>query len=162
MNQEKIGKFISKLRKEKNMTQEQLAEKLGVSNKSISRWENGTTMPDYSLLKDVCNELDTNINELMSGEKIEKENYITKAEENLFLLKKRLDKMCKILNKITSILSKTIFILFIVRILSRYLTIEILNTTFFNCLYFIIFFGLTIGLAMSFILEVFVYEDDKK
>ena len=144
------------------MTQEQLAEKLGVSNKSISRWENGTTMPDYSLFKDICNELDTNINELMSGEKIEKENYITKAEENLFLLKKRLDKMCKILNKLTSILSKTIFILFIVRILSRYLSIEILNTTFLNYLSFILFFGCTIGLVMSFILEVFVYEDDEK
>ena len=162
MNQEKIGNFIAKLRKEKNMTQEQLAEKLGVSNKSISRWENGTTMPDYSLLKDICNELDTNINELMSGEKIEKENYITKAEENLFLLKKRLDKMCKILNKLTSILSKTIFILFIVRILSRYLSIEILNTTFLNYLSFILFFGCTIGLVMSFILEVFVYEEDIK
>ena len=162
MNQRKIGNFIAKLRKKKNMTQEQLAEKLGVSNKSISRWENGTTMPDYSLLKDICNELDTNINELMSGEKIEKENYITKAEENLFLLKKRLDKMCKILNKLTSILSKTIFILFIVRILSRYLSIEILNTTFLKNLSYILFFVCTIGLVMSFILEVFVYADDEK
>ena len=81
MNQRKIGNFIAELRKEKNMTQEQLAEKLGVSNKSISRWENGTTMPDYSLLKDICNELDTNINELMSGEKIEKENYIMEVIE---------------------------------------------------------------------------------
>ena len=52
MNQRKIGNFIAELRKEKNMTQEQLAEKLGVSNKSISRWENGVTMPDYSLLND--------------------------------------------------------------------------------------------------------------
>lgn len=160
MNQEKIGKFIAKLRKEKNMTQEQLAEKLGVSNKSISRWENGTTMPDYSLLKDICNELDTNINELMSGEKIEKENYIAKAEENLFLLKKRLDKMCKILNRLTSILSKTMLILLIVRISSRYLSIEILNTTFLKNLSYILFFIFTIGLVMSFILEVFVYEDE--
>ena len=162
MNQEKIGKFIAKLRKEKNMTQEQLAEKLGVSNKSISRWENGTTMPDYSLLKDICNELDTNINELMSGEKIEKENYITKAEENLFLLKKRLDIMCKILNKLTSILSKTILILLIVRISSRYLSIEILNTTFLKNLSYILFFICMIGLVMSFILEVFVYDEDEK
>ena len=98
MNQEKIGKFIAELRKEKNMTQEQLAERLGVSNKSISRWENGVTMPDYSLLNDICGLLDININELMSGEKIEKENYITKAEENFFALKRKVDRVCKILN----------------------------------------------------------------
>lgn len=63
MNQEKIGKFIAERRKEKNMTQEQLAEKMGVTDKTISRWENGKTMPDYSLLKDLCDELDTNVNE---------------------------------------------------------------------------------------------------
>ena len=162
MNQEKIGKFISELRKKKNMTQEQLAEKLGVSNKSISRWENGKTMPDYSLLKDICTELDTNINELMSGEKIDNENYIIKAEENLFLQKKRLDKMHKILNKLTSFLSNVIFILLIVRILIRYLSIEILNIAFLKNLSNILFFICTIGLVMSFILEVFIYEDDEQ
>ena len=162
MNQEKIGKFISKLRKKKNMTQEQLAEKLGVSNKSISRWENGKTMPDYSLLKDICIELDTNINELMSGEKIDNENYIIKAEENLFLQKKRLDKMHKILNKLTSFLSNVIFILLIVRILTRYLSIEILNIAFLKNLSNILFFICTIGLVMSFILEVFIYDDDEQ
>ena len=162
MNQRKIGNFIAELRKEKNMTQEQLAEKLGVSNKSISRWENGTTMPDYSLLKDICNELDTNINELMSGEKIEKENYITKAEENLFLLKKRLDKLVKILNGLTGITSKILFAILIVRILARYIPIEILNIPLLKNISYIIFFICTIGLVMSFILEVFVYEDDKK
>ena len=64
MDQIKIGKFILNCRKEKGLTQEQLAEKLGVTSKSISRWENGNTMPDYSLLKDLCNELDINVNEL--------------------------------------------------------------------------------------------------
>ncbi len=57
MNQEKIGKFISELRKENNMTQEQLAEKMGVTDKSISRWENGKTMPDLSMLPILANEL---------------------------------------------------------------------------------------------------------
>ena len=60
MDQIKIGNFILNCRKEKGLTQEQLAEKLGVTSKSISRWENGNTMPDYSLLKDLCNELDIN------------------------------------------------------------------------------------------------------
>ena len=64
MNQEKIGKFIAQCRKEKNMTQEQLAERLGVTNKSISRWENGKTMPDYSILNELCYVLDINVNEL--------------------------------------------------------------------------------------------------
>lgn len=74
MNQEKIGKFIAKLRKEKNMTQAQLAEKMGVTDKSISRWENGKTMPDVSLFEPLCNELNISINELLKGEKTENTN----------------------------------------------------------------------------------------
>lgn len=70
MNQEKIGLFIAKCRREKNMTQEDLAEKLGVSNKSISRWENGKTMMDISLFESLCNELDISIIELLNGERI--------------------------------------------------------------------------------------------
>ena len=162
MNQEKIGKFIAQLRKDKNMTQEQLAEKLWVSNKSVSRWENGTTMPDYSLLKGICGELDISINELMSGEIIEKENYISKAEENLFALKKRFDKMHKILESLTKILSKIIFIILIVRILSRCLSIEILNVSFLKNLSYILFFICTVGLIILFILDVFIYEDEKR
>lgn len=70
MNQEKIGLFIAKCRREKNMTQEDLAEKLGVSNKSISRWENGKTMMDISLFEPLCNELDISIIELLNGERV--------------------------------------------------------------------------------------------
>lgn len=70
MNQEKIGLFIAKCRREKNMTQEDLAEKLGVSNKSISRWENGKTMMDISLFEPLCNKLDISIIELLNGERI--------------------------------------------------------------------------------------------
>lgn len=69
MDQTKIGKFIADLRKEKKMTQEQLAEKLGVSNRSISRWENGNSMPDLSLLQNISNELGVNISELLNGER---------------------------------------------------------------------------------------------
>ena len=83
MNQEKIGKFISELRKEKNLTQEQLAEKLGVTSKSISRWENSKTMPDVSLFEPLCNELNITINEFLSGEKIDKKDYQDKFEENV-------------------------------------------------------------------------------
>ena len=83
MNQEKIGKFIATCRKNKKMTQSELAEKLGVTDKSIGNWENGRNMPDLSLFKPLCNELNISINELMSGEKISKENYQEKFEENI-------------------------------------------------------------------------------
>ena len=129
MNQEKIGKFIAELRKEKNMTQEQLAERLGVSNKSISRWENGVTMPDSSLLNEICGLLDININELMSGEKIEKENYITKAEENFITLKRKVDRVCKILNIAKKTIYTVTLILLIIIILQKQIHIEILDTT---------------------------------
>ena len=79
----KIGKFIAKKRKEKNMTQEQLAEKLGVTSKTISRWENGNYMPDISLLKPISEELGITLNDLLSGEKVEKEEYQEKSEENI-------------------------------------------------------------------------------
>ena len=83
MDQEKIGKFIAICRKKQNLTQEQLAEKLGVSSKSISRWENGKTLPDYSLIKDLCKTLNISINELFSGEKIESKNFKEIADNNL-------------------------------------------------------------------------------
>ena len=83
MNQEKIGKFILNCRKEKNMTQSDLAEKLGVSDKSIGNWENGRNMPDLSLFKPLCDELGITINELLSGERLEKEKYQEKFEENI-------------------------------------------------------------------------------
>ena len=83
MNQKKIGIFIASSRKKKNMTQSELAEKLGVSDKSIGNWENGRNMPDLSLFKPLCDELDITINELLSGEKISKDKYQEKFEENI-------------------------------------------------------------------------------
>jgi len=71
MNQEQIGKWIALLRKEKRMTQEQLAERLGVSNRSVSRWENGRCMPDFSLLWDIADELDVSVSELLNGKRAE-------------------------------------------------------------------------------------------
>lgn len=83
MNQEKIGKFIFKKRKENSLTQEALAERLGVSNRTISNWENGKNMPDLILFKPLCEELGITINELMSGEEIEEKDYQSKLEENI-------------------------------------------------------------------------------
>lgn len=83
MNQEKIGKFIAECRRDKNITQALLGEKLGVTEKSISNWENGRNMPDLSLFKPLCDILDISINELLSGERLEIEVYQDRLEENI-------------------------------------------------------------------------------
>ena len=74
MNQEKIGKFIQELRKEKGLTQVELAEKLGVSNRTVSKWDNGNNLPDFSMFNILCEELNISINEFLSGEKLSIEN----------------------------------------------------------------------------------------
>ncbi len=84
MDQEKIGNFIAILRKEQKLTQEQLAEKLGVTNKSVSRWENGICLPDVSLYKKLCNVLGITLNEFFAGEKIKEEMFREQADDNLF------------------------------------------------------------------------------
>ena len=121
MNQIKIGKFILNCRKEKGLTQEQLAEKLSVTSKSISRWENGNTMPDYSLLKDLCNELNINVNELLSGEKIKGNDYMNKSEENLIKLRKQIDKRKKVLTIISYVFMAIIIAFVLNMILNRLL-----------------------------------------
>lgn len=83
MNQEKIGKFIAECRRQKKMTQSELGEKLGVTEKSISNWENGRNMPDLSLFKPLCEELNISLNDLMSGEKVKEKDYREKLEENI-------------------------------------------------------------------------------
>ena len=88
MNQEKIGKFILKLRKEKKMTQKELADKLNVTDRAVSHWENGRRLPDVTLYKPICEMFDITVNELLSGERLSKEESINKADENLIILTK--------------------------------------------------------------------------
>lgn len=83
MNQEKIGLFITKLRKENNMTQQDLAEKLGVSDRTVGNWENGRNLPDVSLFKPLCNIFNITVNDLISGEIVDNKNYQEKLEENI-------------------------------------------------------------------------------
>ena len=102
MNQEKIGKFIAELRKEQNMTQEQLAEKMGVTNKSISRWENGKTMPDLSIITILAKELNVEISELLNGRRMTKEE-LEKLRDTInniieYSNKERQDKSTKLNN----------------------------------------------------------------
>lgn len=85
MDQIKTGKFIATLRKEKDLTQEQLGEKLGVTNKTISRWENGNYMPDIEMLSLLSKEFDVSINELISGERLLLDDFKKAADNNLVM-----------------------------------------------------------------------------
>lgn len=93
MNQEKIGNFIADMRKEKGMTQAQLAERLGISNKTVSRWETGKNMPDYAVLEDLTRELDITVNELIREEKIITDAIIQEYDHNLVQVLKEYKRM---------------------------------------------------------------------
>lgn len=155
MDQIKIGKFILNCRKEKSITQEQLAEKLGVTSKSISRWENGNTMPDYTLLKDLCNELDININELLSGEKIKGNDYMNKSEENLIKLRKQIDKRKKLLTIISYIFMAIIIIAFILNIVLNHIFLDDRHWNIIR--YTFLYSGITL-VIVSVILELFKFD----
>ena len=88
MDQNKTGKFIAGERKRKALTQKQLAEMLGISDKTISKWERGGGFPEVSLLLPLCRELDITVNELLAGERVAEEDYKKKAEENMMNLVK--------------------------------------------------------------------------
>lgn len=155
MDQIKIGKFILNCRKEKGITQEQLAEKLGVTSKSISRWENGNTMPDYTLLKDLCNELDININELLSGEKIKGNDYMNKSEENLIKLREQIDKRKKLLTIISYIFMAIIIIAFILNIVLNRIFLDDRHWNIIR--YTFLYSGITL-VIVSIILELFKFD----
>lgn len=90
MDQEKIGKFISEQRKVKGITQNELAERLGVSDRAVSNWENGKNMPDYSLLPSLAKELNVTLNELFYGGKIAEEDITNITDENIrFIIRRR-------------------------------------------------------------------------
>ncbi len=94
MNQIKIGKFIAECRKKQNLTQMQLAEKLGITDKAISKWERGIAMPDTSIMLELCDILLISVNELLSGEKIDMDNN-QKNEELLLEMAKEIEKKNK-------------------------------------------------------------------
>ena len=95
MDQLKTGKFIADCRKRKNLTQMQLAEKLGITDKAISKWERGIAMPDSSIMLELCDILGISVNELLSGEKISMENNNQKNEQLLLDMAKELEKKNK-------------------------------------------------------------------
>ena len=95
MNQIKIGKFIAESRKEKKLTQMQLSEKLGITDKAVSKWERGIAMPDSSIMLELCDILGISVNELLSGEKISMENNTQQNEQLLLDMAKELEEKNK-------------------------------------------------------------------
>lgn len=117
MDQVKIGRFIAECRREKNFTQMQLAEKLNITDRAVSKWENGRAMPDSSIMIELCNVLGINVNELLSGERIEMENYNKIAEENLLTLKKQKEESDKRLLNIEVIMGIISIIMYLIMVM---------------------------------------------
>lgn len=95
MEQVAIGRFIAKKRKEQNLTQEQLAERLGVSNKTISKWETGKCMPDYTVIKSLCEELQVTVSELMDAEETEEKSVRVYDDDQILDLLRRTQELEK-------------------------------------------------------------------
>lgn len=104
MDQETIGKFISSCRKDRGLTQMQLAEKLNISNRAVSKWETGKSIPDVSIMLELCEILGITVNELLSGERITTmEDYRKKAEQNMIDLQDKKAKSKKSLFRVNLI-----------------------------------------------------------
>ncbi len=100
MNQEKIGSFIASCRKENGYTQAALAEKLGITNRAVSKWETGKSLPDASIMLELCELLRINVNELLTGERLQMKDYQKKAEENLVEMQAKKERAQKSLLRI--------------------------------------------------------------
>ncbi len=104
MDQVKIGKFIAECRKKQNLTQMQLAEKLNITDRAISKWETGKTMPDSSIMLELCDILKISVNDLLSGEVVTMDNYNKELENNLIEMVKQKEEADKRLLKLEIVL----------------------------------------------------------
>lgn len=111
MNQIKIGKFIAQERKAHGLTQAKLAEKLLITDRAVSKWETGKSLPDSSIMLELCELLDITVNELLTGEKIDMTNYNKTAELNLLNLKKQKEQSDKMLLNIEIVMIVVSFII---------------------------------------------------
>ena len=119
MNQNKIGEFIAACRKDKGLTQMQLAEKLNITNRAVSKWETGKSLPDASIMLELCEILGITVNELLSGERIIMEDYKKKAEENLVGIQSKKEKADRDLKIVVMVVFVTTVVLFIINMLLK-------------------------------------------
>lgn len=149
MDQAKIGKFIAALRTENSMTQKELAQRLGVSDKTISKWENGRGLPEISIMISLCEALDISINELLSGERLDTSAYRDKAEENIVTLMKKGSRKKLIIHiAISAVLFLVIFLLFPLAAENIVSMMSILIAIFWNILLIVgnLVAGITYGI----------------
>ena len=144
MDQVKVGKFIAESRKKKNLTQAQLAERLNITDRAISKWETGKGMPDSSIMLDLCKELNIGVTELLCGEEINMENYNAKTEENIIEITKGKERQSKKMKLYENIMGFILAITYVALIIS---SIFIYNNVVKRLLIILAFILLFIGIS---------------
>ena len=151
MDQVKVGKFIAECRKNKNLTQFQLAEKLNITDRAISKWETGKGMPDSSIMLELCNELGISVNELLSGEIIKMENYNQKAEENLLEMAKKEEMQNKKMMMYELVIGSLSSITFLILMFTLFFVVEniIARVILFVLAFLILIIGISFALKIE-------------
>lgn len=151
MNQVKIGKFIASKRKEQGLTQLQLAEKLGITDRAVSKWETGKSLPDASLMPELCKLLKITINDLLCGEVVSVENYNEKAEKALLEMVKKEEMQNKKLIMYENVIGFGSTISFLIQVLVAVFFVK--NTTVQILLFILAFAFLIIGVSFALKIE---------
>ncbi len=151
MNQVKIGKFIASKRKEQGLTQLQLAEKLGITDRAVSKWETGKSLPDASLMPELCKLLKITINDLLCGEVVSVENYNEKAEKALLEMVKKEETQNKKLMMYENVIGFGSTISFLIQILVAVFFVK--NTTAQILLFVLAFAFLIVGVSFALKIE---------
>ena len=125
MDQEKIGRFIATCRKEQGLTQANLAEKLGITDRAVSKWETGRSMPDASIMLELCDLLKININELFTGERLAMDQYQEMAEQHLLEMRKQEELTNKKLLSLETVIGYTCSISFLLMIFAASFAVTI-------------------------------------
>lgn len=151
MNQVKIGKFIASKRKEQGLTQLQLAEKLGITDRAVSKWETGKSLPDASLMPELCKLLKITINDLLCGEVVSVENYNEKAEKALLEMVKKEEMQNKKLMMYENVIGFSSTLSFLIQVLVAVFFVK--NTTAQILLFIFAFAFLIVGVSFALKIE---------
>lgn len=151
MNQVKIGKFIASKRKEQGLTQLQLAEKLGITDRAVSKWETGKLLPDASLMPELCKLLKITINDLLCGEVVSVENYNEKAEKALLEMVKKEEMQNKKLMMYENVIGFSSTLSFLIQVLVAVFFVK--NTTAQILLFILAFAFLIVGVSFALKIE---------
>ena len=151
MEQVKIGKFIASKRKEQGLTQLQLAEKLGITDRAVSKWETGKSLPDASLMPELCKLLKITINDLLCGEVVSVENYNEKAEKALLEMVKKEETQNKKLMMYENVIGFGSTLSFLIQVLVAVFFIK--NTTAQILLFILAFAFLIVGVSFALKIE---------